>query len=80
MSSVEETMACLMMHQAVETESSGQVLRAKIVTMENNSVVLKFLDPAALKQGQVLNLRPAGHPDKAPVPVRIEWTLETAVD
>jgi hypothetical protein len=73
-------MAGLIMHQAVETESSGQVLRAKIVTMETNSVVLKFLDPATLKQGQVLNMRPAGQPDRTPVPVRIEWTLETAVD
>lgn len=69
------------MHQTVDIESSGQVLRAKIVTMEVNSVVLKLLDPASLKQGQVVNMRPSGTSrDAAPVPARIEWTLETGVD
>lgn len=69
------------MHQTLDVESSGQKLRAKIVTMEVNSVVLKLLDQANLKQGQVLNLRPSGGDrDLAPVPARIEWVLETAID
>ena len=69
------------MHQTVDIESSGQVLRAKIVTMEVNSVVLKLLDEASLKQGQVLNMRPSGSPqDAVQVPARIEWVLETAID
>lgn len=69
------------MHQTVEIESSGQTLRAKIVTMELNSIVLKLLDQANLKQGQVLNLRPGGADrNLAPVPARVEWTLETAID
>ncbi|MBM3271354.1 MAG: hypothetical protein FJZ01_27275, partial [Candidatus Sericytochromatia bacterium] len=55
MSSAPEPSALFFMHQVVDIESSGHVLKAKIVTMEVNSVVLKLLEPATLKQGQVLN-------------------------
>ncbi len=70
------------MHQSVDVESSGHVLKAKIVTMEVNSVVLKLLEPTAtLKQGQVVNMRPSGAATEMPhVPVRVEWILETSID
>ena len=81
MSEATENASLFFMHQAVEVESSGRVLRAKIVTMDVNAVVLKLLDPVDLKQGEVMNMRPGQDAeDRRSVPVKVEWTLETQID